>query len=183
MNAINASVEPARVPGVEYSTNPLMPGVAVFRCTRMSATLQVASCRQMWTQANEGGSPPERLFQCRSCPVGAGHAGVQDPAGHVMRGLGVCSRCQRTDLRLIGGNVCVGCKNREYEWVKGCNAKGKFPVCHPAMHRRRVNVCAGGVARVVARDLTVSTVELVVEALRDSPTRVVFGLGRIQHAK
>lgn len=95
-----------------------------------------------------------------------------------MRGLGVCSRCQRTDLRLIGGNVCVGCKNREYEWVKGCNAKGKFPICHPPMHRRRVNVCAGGVARAVVRDLTVSTLELVVEALRDSPTRVVFGLGR-----
>jgi hypothetical protein len=100
-----------------------------------------------------------------------------------MRGLGVCSRCQRTDLRLIGGNVCVGCKNREYEWIKGANAKGKFPVCHPPMHRRRLTVCSAGVTRVVARDLTVSTVELVVEALRDSPTRVVFGLGRGSHGK
>lgn len=170
--------ESVAVPGVEYSTNPLMPGVRVFRCTRLSATLQVASCAGMWAQANEGGSPPERLFQCRSCSVGAQHSGVRDPAGHVLRGLSVCSRCQRTDLRLIGGNVCVGCKNREYEWVKGSNAKGKFPVCHPALARRRVTVCAGGAVRVVARDLTASTVELVVEAIRDSPTRVVFGLGR-----
>lgn len=166
------------VPGVEYLTSELLPGRPMFRCSRMSATLQVSSCVGMWREANAGTGVPERGAQCRGCPVGAVHAGEVDPTGHRLRGMPVCSRCHRTDLRLIGGNVCVGCKNREYEWVKGKNAKGKFPACHPPLERRRVVYRAGDRVATLVRDRTASTTELVVELLRDSPSRVVFGLGR-----
>lgn len=167
-----------KVRGVEYSESDLIPGALVFRCSRQSATLQVSTCRQMWTVANKAG---DRCSRCMGCPVGAAHAGVADPTASVLRGLPICSRCHRTELRLIGGNICVGCKNREYEWVKGRNAKGKPPVCHPPLARRRVTCRVGSEVRVVAREMTASTTELVVEMLRDSPTRVVFGLG-VLHA-
>jgi len=167
---------PAR--GVVYfEMADLMPGRAMFRCERMSASLQVTRCEAMWTEANGKGAVPERVERCLGCAVGAAHAGASDPSYHRLRGVGVCARCQRTDLRLIAKNICVGCQNRAYEWVKGRNAKGKFPAKHPPMAARRVAVAAGGVARVVRRELTVSTLELVVEVLRDSPQRAVFGFG------
>lgn len=173
----------AAVDGVEYFESELLPGRAMFRCSRISATLQVSTCAGMWREANAGTGIPERGAQCRACVVGAQHAGQVDPTGNRLRGMPVCSRCHRTDLRLIGGNVCVGCKNREYEWVKGRNAKGKFPACHPPLERRRVTYRVGGEVCTLVRERTVNTTELVVELLRDSPNRVVFGLGRgVAHA-
>ena len=162
---------------VEYFENPLLPGKPMFRCDRLSASLQVASCAGMWNEANAGGHPPERLFRCLQCPLGAEHAGVGDANMSPLRGTTICSRCHRTDLRLIGGNVCVSCQNRAYEWLKGKNAKGKAPVKHPPLVRRSVRYVCGGEVRVLARNLTASSDELVVELLRDSPKRVVIGRG------
>jgi hypothetical protein len=78
---------------------------------------------------------------------------------------------------LIGGNVCVGCKNREYECLKGRNAKGKAPVKHPPLGRRSVRYVENGVVKVLVRSTSVSTDELVVELLRDSRSKVMLGRG------
>ncbi len=166
------------VPGIEYFESPLLPGKPMFRCQRMSASLQVASCVSMWTAVNGKNLNAEGCQSCRSCPVGAQHAGHADPTHHRFHSLSICARCHRTDLRLIGGNICVGCKNREYEWLKGRNAKGKFPAYHPTLNRRRVTCVVGGRVRVLERERTASTTEVVVEVLRDSPDRVVFGFGK-----
>lgn len=171
-------VSPSKAPGVVYSENELMPGQPMFGCTRLSAVLRVESCVTMWRQANAGPPPVERLLRCRGCTVGACHAGAVDPTYHPLRGTTTCSRCHGRDKRLIGGNVCVSCKNREYEWVKGRNAKGKFPTQHPALCRRRVRFLAGGRVGSLVRELSVSTTELVVELLRDSGSRVMLGFGR-----
>ena len=166
---------PNTATGVEYFELPdLMPGRPMFRCVRLSASLQVSRCSAMWALANEAADSGS---SCLGCKVGAAHAGVGDPSQHWLRGSGACSRCHRTDLRLIGGNVCVGCKNREYEWVKGRNAKGKFPAFHPTLAPRCVVVSVGGKTQRVARSLTASTTELVVELLRDRSGRVLFGQG------
>ena len=61
-----------------------------------------------------------------------------------LKGTPVCARCHRTDLRLIGGNVCVGCKNCEYEWLKGRNSRDKPPAHHPALERPSVSYLWGG---------------------------------------
>lgn len=167
-----------KAPGVVYFESELLPGKPMLRCDRMSASLQVTRCASMWVEANESRVSPERVGRCQGCAIGAAHAGAKDPNYHRLRGSPTCARCQRTGLRLIGGNVCVSCKNREYEWGKGRNARGRFPVMHPDLARRQIVVLAGGVVRVVARELTAGTMELVVEVLRDSPDRVVFGLGR-----
>lgn len=145
----------------------------MFRCARMSATLQVSSCAEMWLASSQGKQGSQD--RCRACPIGARHAGAGDPATHWLRGVPVCSRCQRTGMRLIGGNQCVSCCNRQYEYIKGKNAKGKFPARHPPLEPRAVVVAVGGEVRRVERPLTASTTELVVELLRDSAERVVFG--------
>lgn len=162
---------------VEYFESPLMPGKAMFRCDRLSASLQVQSCAVMWKEANAGGRSPERLFRCMQCPLGAEHAGVGDANMSPLRGTTICSRCSRTDLRLIGGNVCVSCQNRAYEWLKGKNAKGRVPVKHPPLVRRSVRYLCDGQVRVLVRSHTVCADELVVELLRDSTKRVVIGRG------
>lgn len=171
------------MPGVAYFENPLLPGRRMFRCERLSASLQVSSCAAMWTEANGDGAGSERLARCRQCQVGAEHAGVADANMSPLRGTSICSRCHRTDLRLIGGNVCVSCQNRAYEQIKGRNAKGRAPVKCPPLARRVVRFVCDGQVKVLARPYTASTDELVVELLRDSPKRVViaraWGGGRV----
>jgi hypothetical protein len=137
----------------------------------------VKTCAGMWGEANKANAVPERLMRCRGCVVGARHAGAGDVNGHPLRGTGVCARCERSEFRLIGGNVCVSCRNREYEWVKGKNAKGSAPVRHPKLERGVVRYVVDGVARKLARDRVTGVSELVVELLRDSPKRVMFGFG------
>jgi hypothetical protein len=164
-------------PTPDYFESELMPGKAMFACTRLSASLLVTSCAQNWKGANVQGEPPERLFRCRQCPIGALHAGNHDAASNPLRGVPVCSRCNSTEHRLIGGNVCVSCKNREYEVIKGKNAKGRFPSQHAPLERRCVRYVAGGRVHVLIRERTTCTRELIVEVLRDSVQRAVFGLG------
>jgi hypothetical protein len=148
----------------------------MFRCDRLSASLRVQACGEMWQQAN-GKSPPDRLWQCKGCPLGAQHAGAGDAAMNPLRGTTTCTRCHRTDMRLIGGIVCVSCANRAYEWRKGKNARGVFPKHHPELVRFRVRYATQGEARVLEREAA-GVGELVVELLKDSETCVVFGMGR-----
>jgi hypothetical protein len=162
---------------IEYFEVPEMPGKRMFTCTAMRASLRVDACKEMWAKANAKDAP-ERLHKCKQCPIGAMHVGVVDQAMNRVRGSATCSRCHRTDMRLIGGNICVCCKNREYEWVKGKNGRGKFPVTHPMLNKRVVRYVVAGEVRVLTRVLTASMDELTVELLRDCDKRVVFGLGR-----
>ena len=163
------------MPAIVYFENPLLPGKAMFRCEKLSASLQVSVCAGMWEQANGAGSCVERLARCKQCVVGAGHAGADDVNMSPLRGSATCSRCHRTDLRLIGGNVCVGCKNREYEWINGRNARGKPPETHPVLERRCVRYSVGGEVKTLSRAHTASSGELVVELMRDQGKRVLLG--------
>lgn len=162
------------MPAIVYFENPLLPGKASFRCEKLSASLQVSVCAGMWEQANGDGPFVERLARCKKCAVGVKHAGADDVNMSALRGTATCSRCHRTDLRLIGGNVCVGCKNREYEWINGRNARGKPPKSHPALARRFVRYLSGGEVKTLSRANTVSSVELVIELLRDQGKRVAL---------
>jgi len=163
------------MPAIVYFEISLLPGKPMFRCDKLSASLLVSACAGMWEQANGAGPFVERLARCRQCVVGAGHAGADDVNMSPLRGTATCARCNRTDLRLIGGNVCVGCKNREYEWLNGKNAKGKPPATHPVLERRCVRYSVGGEVRTLSRSNTANAGELVVELLRDQGKRVVLG--------
>ncbi|ENW4943634.1 hypothetical protein ACFLMW_003783 [Salmonella enterica] len=160
---------------IDYFTLPELPDRQCFYCTRRNATLQVASCAAQWKQANSR-ARSECSHQCQTCPVGALHAGEGELTMSHLRGKEICSRCFRVGLRLISGDLCVSCWNRQREYYLGVNARGKSPVNHPQIHAIRAGILVGGEVRLVRRQRSVSTEELIVATLRDNTRQVFFGL-------
>jgi len=157
----------------EYFSLPDLPGKTLFKCEKLLATLSTEACAEMWRQANHQNI--ESRASCKNCPIGAAHAGESDASMSPLKGSMICARCQRPATRLIEGHVCVSCKNREYEWVKGCNAKGSRPVKMPPLAPRCLNYMHGREPCSIERKLTKNPAELVVAALRDSRHTVAFG--------
>lgn len=158
---------------IEYFELPDLPGRQMFRCNKRQATLKVESCAEMWQLANERHAP-ERLDQCRNCPIGAKHAGVGEISLSPLRGASICARCHEGTTRLIRRHLCVSCANREYEYRKGRNARGTAPVTHPPLLPLEIRFLAGDQPSRIAID-AVAPIELVVAALRDSSKQVTFG--------
>lgn len=106
----------------------LVPGQRHFACEPLRASaISTTACAARWSAAGPGEA-------CHECELGRLHHADHNPGALAparrnrgARMFGECMRCGRSDLRLVGGIVCVGCKNREYEWVKQRNAKGKVP--------------------------------------------------------
>lgn len=156
----------------DYFTLPELPDKPMFRCERRQATLQVQSCAGMWTQAN-GKAAPERLDQCKNCPLGAKHAGVGEISLSPLRGMSICARCHQGTTRLVRKHLCVSCYNREREYLIGRNAKGSAPKLHPPLHHLEIQYQAGdAIQRLVLH--AVSSEELVIAALRDTSKQVTF---------
>ena len=127
----------------------------------------------MWRQANhENNSARAR---CKLCPIGAAHAGEVDASTSQLKGSLICARCHRPATRLVEGMHCVSCKNREYEWIKGRNAKGSRPTKMAPLAPRCVRFMNGREPCTLRRNLTKNTDELVIAALRHSRNRVSFG--------
>lgn len=158
---------------VDYVDQPAVPGTPHFRCDRLRAVLAVPRCASMWRQdgATEGRA-------CNHCSIGAEHAGLKDPNPSPLFGSKTCARCHRLKTRLIGKMLCVSCKNREYELLKGSNAKGTLPVKLQSLDRRRVTYFAGERVHTLVIDRSLDQDELIVAVLRDSPHRVAFGFSR-----
>lgn len=159
---------------VEYFTIPELPDKPMFRCERRNATLQVASCASMWKAANSKNNA-ECNMSCRTCPIGATHAGEGDAHMSHLRGVEICSRCHRVGMRLVSGDICVSCWNRAREVIIGKNARGRKPVNHPAIVPHEITVMTGKKLVTIKRSHAVCTEELIVSALRDSLRQVYFG--------
>lgn len=157
----------------DYFSLPELPGKALFRCEKLLATISTDACATMWRQANH--EHLESRSRCKNCPVGAQHAGETDANLSPLHSAMICARCQRPASRLIEGHVCVSCKNREYEWVKGCNAKGSKPIKMAPLAPRCLNYMHGREPCSIQRRLTKNTDELVIAVLRDSSHTVSFG--------
>lgn len=160
---------------IEYFTLPELPDRPCFNCTRRNATLQVATCAAQWKQANSR-ARSECSHQCQTCPIGAVHAGEGELTMSHLRGKEICARCFRVGLRLISGDICVSCWNRQREYYLGVNARGKSPVNHPSISAIRAAVSVGGEIKLIRRARAVSTEELIVATLRDNTRQVFFGL-------
>lgn len=157
---------------VTYIEMAEMPGVPMFRCDRLRATLSVSSCAGMWRGGNQENI--ERLDRCKCCPIGAVHAGETAASMSPLMGASVCARCHVTAGRLIGKHLCVSCYNRQREWLIGKNSRGTAPIKMQPLYRRRIRYLAGGEPVTLSLDLSHDTTELVVAALRDSKKRIVF---------
>lgn len=155
-----------------YFERPEIPGQAAFRCEKLSATLSVASCADMWRKANH--ENVERLNRCKTCPIGAVHAGETAASMSPFMGQCICARCQRVSGRLIGKHLCVSCYNRNREYLIGRNSKGSNPVKMRPLARRTVRFIMGGTPCTLTLDHTADTEEMVVAVLRDQKKRVQF---------
>lgn len=136
----------------------------------------------MWTAANTRNSELRR--QCRGCELGASHVGEPEANLCDIHNVRICARCRREASRLIWGNLCVSCQNRQYEFVRGKNARGKPLIKLAPLEARRITYREGGSAvRVRRAGLSASVDELVVGTLRDAAKRVTFGfIGFAQRA-
>ena len=105
--------------GIAYFELDYLPGKQHFRCEAHHSTLSVAACASLFRKHKVGCS------LCTGCSIGATHSGEKLKPKFSQR---ECCRCGRSDLRLIGGTVCVGCYNRTREFLIGRNAKGQRPV-------------------------------------------------------
>lgn len=97
------------------------------------------------------------------CSIGAAHAGERHIERSSFYGSNICPRCHKgTTRRLVGGLLCIGCYNRQREYLNGRNAKGTRPVKLKALYRvpvryavdaagSRVEVIAGRSALVLDR--------------------------------
>lgn len=157
---------------VEYFTYENVPGKTYFRCDRQRATLSTEACKTMWRKADEVSDGLHHA--CRLCPIGAVHAGEVAASMSPLKGTLTCARCHRTAGRLISGMICVSCQNRQYEWIKGRNAKGTAPVKLCSLDARRLRYRHGDELKVARGRYTMDADELLVAVLRDSKQSVVF---------
>lgn len=146
----------------------------MFECERRNARIQVSSCASMWKAANSKSSA-ECNMSCRTCPIGAMHAGEGEVAMSHLRGVEMCSRCHRVGMRLVGGDICVSCWNRQREVIIGKNARGRKPLNHPPLLPHAITVMTGKKLVTIKRTHAICTDELVISALRDSTRQVFFG--------
>lgn len=109
-----------------YRALDIAPGQRYFDCETLRASLSTTSCAARWA-----GAPPGSA--CHKCVIGRLHHTDHNPTRRpgrrpVDNEVRACARCGRTDLRIIRATcLCVSCQNRQYEWLKGRNAKGKPP--------------------------------------------------------
>lgn len=97
---------------VEYFEHPDIPGQKRFKCERLAANLAVSDCKARWQRAKDFPTDT-RFFLCRNCPLGAQHAGHANEAQAFTKRI--CARCNELSRRLIGGELCPSCYNRDRE--------------------------------------------------------------------
>ena len=100
-----------------------------FSCPKGLGTYSTNFCARMYAEAMSPEGLKEGLrVTCKSCPIGAKHAGDYDNSTSCFLGKILCSRCQKGANRLIRSSICVSCYNREREVLIGKNAKGTPPI-------------------------------------------------------
>lgn len=65
---------------------------------------------------------------CRSCPIGAAHAGADHVHHSKLFGMAICPACRTGATRMIGNKLCASCYNRRREMRAGKNGRGNAPV-------------------------------------------------------
>jgi hypothetical protein len=90
----------------------------LFECPRHAGHLRLTpnACAQNWQRAKKA-EPWDTLRVCRGCEIGANHAG-EAPAPQAPSSR-ECLRCGDADKRLVRGQICISCYNRERELLTG----------------------------------------------------------------
>lgn len=134
-------IESVRIADVVLRDHEEFPGLKVFSCKRLMASITPATCASNHVNG-------ERYTACKGCDVGAHHvaqqsvkpiatSGISSTTRQPGRVAAHCVRCGKsseTDTRSIGrvrfvnkGTECVSCWNRKSEVAKSSNSKGAAP--------------------------------------------------------
>lgn len=112
----------------------------VFDCEPQEAALTRRGCASRWDRAQaarkrrgEDSEAHDALGACRTCPIGALHAGKDPTISSPDYGSDQCPRCGFGTTRMVGNRICVSCYNRETEFLKGRNARGNKPAAFPGL--------------------------------------------------
>jgi hypothetical protein len=180
--------EPDRqIPGVEYAE---LGGLLTFQCKPYRCKLRPSACAARFRRAaalhkrylrHAAEMPPDEFearaksSRCVGCPIGAGHAGVDQGRGSRLIGTMICCRTGEGVTRMIGGRLSVSAANRQYEWVKGRNAKGTWPAQATPLTRQVVRYRVdNGPAQVLEIEYARDKLELMMHLLRITPGTVQF---------
>ena len=146
-----------------------MDPLELFECKARQARLTKRGCQGQWEKAQADKPEPwQSLWHCRSCPVGAQHAGVVQPVHQDEALAKLCPRCGRLTERMIKGRLCISCYNREREVVRGKNCKGNAPVRVAEAIRSIIAIfTVNGVEDIREFDGVTSVNEILVLLLRE----------------
>lgn len=159
-------------PGLAYTQ---AYGLHLFQCEPYRARLTSKACAARYREANDArGREAERIVHCRSCPIGASHAGVDQTYFSQYYDTLLCPRCHKTWLRIIKGRVCVSCYNRERELVRGYNAKGIFPAGVRGVWPHTITVAVDGKSLRLSA-IAHNAIELALHCMRTTKGRLTFG--------
>ena len=121
----------------------------MFSCEKLHATLSEQTCAQRHLSG--------KFLTCKDCAIGAANAGRPIPEN--TRFSALCQRCRTTGNRLVSGRLCISCYNRELEFKKGKDRRGK----KPSLQLHMVTALVDGKPLT---DLALSFVEMAVKAAK-----------------
>lgn len=160
-----------------------------FRCAPYSIEISVAQCAASWEAARRTTLPGSKTAleagdrKCKTCPIGQAHATGSDPATAIPASpffqAPICPRCTRDAgatcrMRLIKGELCISCHNRQWEFLRGYNGKGSPPKI-AEIPARSIAYHDGERVNIHRRQHAMHTVETMIAVLREVPRAVAFG--------
>lgn len=153
-----------------------------FLCDKLKMTLTKPGCARLFLSAERQKPEPwEARSACRNCSIGAAHAGrvVQAASVALDEIRRICPRCERPASRMIRGELCVSCYNRDREVTVGRNAKGHRPQLADKLHTFHLVVIQGGLSNVVHRPRVTGAPEAMVSLAKQIGQSVAFGRRRV----
>ena len=155
-----------------------MAELDMMRCDRQRMTLSKQGCARLWRSTQEKRpAPHEARFNCLTCPIGAGNAGVSiavtAAATEALRTF--CPRCLRRAFRMIANRLCVSCYNREREVQIGKNRKGGRPRLTDILHSARLVAIDAGSPRIVLHSTVTGLPEAMIAMARSATGVIAFG--------
>jgi hypothetical protein len=174
--AVAEAVEARMSPGL--TARQTFEGVALFRCDRLRADISQATCTANYARATTGSG----CISCRGCPIGKANQAPQPPQskprgrrniddcfnGTLRKNIS-CIRCGKDNysagrllgrMRIVRGEICVSCFNREAEVIAGRNSKGDAPKLHAALTPATVTIERDGLREALDADLRLSRPEV-----------------------
>jgi hypothetical protein len=162
---------------VDYFEVANAPGLKMFACEPLKATLSQKGCAARWREAQDAsGHEAERLATCRGCPIGAAHAGEEFVVYSRHYGAAICPGCRRGAFRMINNRVCVSCDNRRREMRAGRNARGNklAELMQKPLHAVDYILILDGEAKRVRSTGVVDLLEPMLQTLRTTKGDIGF---------